>query len=67
MTDIRKRNKLEDTLDFSKIHIKGFRYFKYNDPITGKEAVYISDKAGIINHIPFTLELENFFAQNQNK
>ncbi len=52
--------KVGEELDLSKIHVKGFRYFKYNDPATGEEKEYISDKAGITKSIAIKLEFEHF-------
>lgn len=47
-----------EVLDLSKINMMGFRYFKYQDPYTGKEKEYISDTAGVIKSIPIRLEFE---------
>ena len=52
--------KVGEELDMSKIHVKGFRYFKYTDPITHEEKEYISDKAGITEAISIKLEFEHF-------
>jgi hypothetical protein len=54
------QQEVEETIDYSRIHVKGFRYFKYTDPITCEEKEFISDRAGITEAIPIKLEFEHF-------
>lgn len=56
----KQKDETAEMLDLSQIHMKGFRYFKYTDPHTGEEKVYISDRAGITQAIPIRLEFEHF-------
>ena len=56
----RRQRSSEEEIDYSKIIAKGFRFFRYNDPITGEEKEYISDKAGITESIAIKLEFEHF-------
>jgi len=65
--DIYKENKygqwqkeVHDNIDYSQIHVKGFRYYRYADPLTGEMKEYISDRAGITQAIPIKLEFEHF-------
>lgn len=44
-------------IDFSKIQVPGFRYFRYNIPNSNSEAEFISDYAGITKSIPLELKL----------
>ena len=54
-------SEIGEKIQYEKIKVKGFRYFKFTDPETGKTAEYISDKAGITKPIPVRLEYDNFF------
>lgn len=56
----KQQQSVEEQIDFSRIHVKGFRYFKYTNPVDGSEKEYISDRAGIIRSIPIKLEFEHF-------
>lgn len=65
--DIYKENKygqwqkeVRDNIDYSKIDVRGFRYYQYADPLTGKPKEFISDRAGITQAIPIKLEFEHF-------
>lgn len=61
----KQRNATAESLDYSKITIDGFRYFKYKVPATGEEKEYISDKAGVIKSIPLKLEAESLLKKLQ--
>lgn len=54
-------NDIQSSIDYSKIHVKGFRYLKYLDPLTKVEKEQIDDQVGILYSIPITMAVENFY------
>ena len=55
-----KLQEIEEKIDYSKIKVKGFRFYQYSNPITGELKEIISDRAGITEAIPIKLEFEHF-------
>ena len=49
----KQQKEVEELVDYSKVNVKGFRYFEYT--VDGEKKVFINDLAGITEPIPVTV------------
>ncbi|MBR2289389.1 MAG: hypothetical protein IJ867_01915 [Clostridia bacterium] len=54
----KQQKEVAELVDYSKVKVKGFRYFEYVE--NGEEKVFISDHAGITEPIPVTMADHHF-------